>query len=170
MLRYGSFTGAILSIDGTLIKITKPTTEYPFDYYDRKTNFSLNFVCCVDYKLRFRAVTYGYGQNHDNRILRHSGLSEVIESINIQNTYVIGDSAFSGFQNIITPNIHHGAVQNENSINEIKKQRMTAEHAFGLFKNKFKRFDARIRNGHTQKNIKTIIGAMFIHNFIINNN
>ncbi|KAF7670557.1 putative nuclease HARBI1, partial [Cucumispora dikerogammari] len=59
-LKYSNNRGPILAIDGTHINISKPNIGNPFDYYDRKGNFSVNFVCLVDYKQRFRAVSYGF--------------------------------------------------------------------------------------------------------------
>ncbi len=35
-LKFGDFRGTVLTIDGTLIKISKFRIETPFDYYDRK--------------------------------------------------------------------------------------------------------------------------------------
>ena len=44
---------------------------------------------------------------------------------------------------------------------------MTSEHAFGRFKGKFRYFQSRIVNGEREKSIKIIKSAMWLHNFII---
>ena len=166
-LRFGTTKGCILTIDGTHLAITRPDCEEPFDYYNRKGFFSLSFICVFDDRLRFRGVTYGYGKNHDSRILRESRLINKIEAIDEENTYVLGDSAFGNFRNI---RITSWTTRNdfENTVlHSYKTQRVTSEHAFGRFKGKFRYFQSRIVNGEREKSIKIIKSAMWLHNFII---
>ncbi|KAF7696422.1 hypothetical protein CDIK_1901 [Cucumispora dikerogammari] len=80
-LKYSNNPGSIFTIDETLINISKPNISNSFDYYDEKGNFSVKFVCLVDYKHRFRAVSYGFGKCHDAKIYRGSHMRTLVKSI-----------------------------------------------------------------------------------------
>ncbi|KAF7685742.1 hypothetical protein CDIK_3510 [Cucumispora dikerogammari] len=88
-LKYSNNWGLIFEIDGTHINISKPNISKLFDYYDRKGNFSVNFVCFVDYKQSFRVVSYGFRKCHDARIYRGSHMRTLIKSIRDLEFFVI---------------------------------------------------------------------------------
>ena len=162
-----SISGTIMAIDGTHIPITRPKIN-PYAYYNRKSFFSINVVCLVDHKLRFRGVTYGHGSSHDMRILRISNIRDKIENIADSSVFIIGDSAFSSFSNIkITESTRSNPITQDESY-KLKQQRILVENAFGLFKGKFKRFDVRNINGEKNKNMRIFLSAIWIHNFLIN--
>lgn len=161
--------GAILAIDGTHIAINRPSVANPFDYYNRKGYFSINFICLVDHLQRFRGITYGFGKSHDARIYRCSNLRNLVERISDDTCYVIADSAFGGFENMRT--CLSTAADPLTSVDEynLSRQRIVVENAFGRFKGKFKRFNSEILNGEKPKYIRIVKCGMWIHNFIIEN-
>ena len=127
--------GAILAIDGTKIIIQKPKIE-SFRYYNRHQTFSITFVCVVDHLMRFRGITYGYGSSHDSFIYRTSNLRRLVEAINDENIYIVGDPAFIGFRNIkSTYNTRANLLSPEMEYN-LCKQRIIVENSFAFFKNK----------------------------------
>ncbi|KAI5154528.1 hypothetical protein ENBRE01_3403, partial [Enteropsectra breve] len=142
----------------------------PFDYYDRKGCFSITFVCVVDHQQRFRGITYGFGKSHDARIYRGSNLRNLVEGISDDFCYVLGDSAFSGFENIKTCSSTASVPLTPEEQYNLSKQRIIVENAFGRFKGKFKRFEHRILKGDRNKYIIIVKAAMWLHNFIIDNN
>ncbi|KAI5154611.1 hypothetical protein ENBRE01_3427 [Enteropsectra breve] len=161
--------GAILAIDGTQIKICRPEIAQPFDYYNRKSCFSITFVCVVDHLQRFRGITYGFGKSHDARIYRSSNLRNLIEGITDDSCYAVGDSAFSGCSKIQICASTIASPLTDAAAYNLSKQRIIVENAFGRFKGKFKRFETRIRKGDKISYAKIIKAAMWIHNFIIDN-
>lgn len=161
--------GCILTLDGTQIPIIRPS-ECPFDFFERKGTFSLKLICVVDHKMRFKGVTYGFGASHDSRVLRISNLYKLIRERVPERYFILGDGAFSGFERIkITESTRSHPISIEESIKLIR-QRIIVENAFGLFKNKFKRFDVRSYGGQRIKNIKILLSSLWVHNFIIDNN
>ena len=164
-LEKGEFQGCILAIDGTHIEITSPASD--FDFYNRKGHFSINFVCAVDYKKRFRGASYGFGSSHDARIYRRStSLRDKIESYP-QRYFCVADSAFSGFNNVLaTISTTSNYISNED-LYELGKQRVVVENAFGLLKNKFKRLKYPVNNANLKKIVKIFYSALWLHNFII---
>lgn len=156
----------ILAIDGTHVPIRAPF-DRPFRCYNRKGFFSIVYLCVVDYKKRFRGVTYNNGSVHDARIYRTSALRELIEQL-IDTPYcVVGDPAFCGFNGIEIPDR-----MNSQSIytQELGKSRIIVENAFGLLKNKFRILTRRIDNGIVPNRIKMVLGIMWLHNYIIDKN
>ena len=91
--------GTILSIDGTLLPIQKPTVNGD-KYYCRKKYFALNLIMLCDYKKRIRFITTGYGRCHDARVYRNSNnLQNYVEGLP-GNYWIVGGSAFRGLMNI----------------------------------------------------------------------
>ena len=151
----------VLAIDGTHIEAKKPQ-KYPFSYYNRHSTFSINIIAIVDHKLRFRGVTYGFGRNHDSRVLRNSDLFEKINLIQ-NNCKIVGDPAFRCFRenNIIVPETDN--YSDENTL--LKKQRVRVENCFAIFKGKFKRFSGKVDARETNRDIKILYSSIFFTQF-----
>ena len=164
----GNLPNCLLAIDGTEIQISKPSSR-PFSYYNRHDVFSITFLCAVDYKMRFRAISYGYGSSHDSYLYRISNLRNLIEDIDDPHIFIVGDPAFRGFERIRTAISTNNEPLTPFLESSLSKQRIKVENAFGLFKGKFKRFNGRVLKGGEEKNIDYIKCAFFIHNWIINN-
>ena len=167
--RIENIKGPLLAIDGTKITIKRPSNNV-FRYYDRSVSFSLNFICIVDYRKRFRGLTFGFSSTHDSFLYRSSNLKNLMDGISDENVYIVGDPAFINLQNIKST---YNTLNNPLSIFEeesLCKQRVVVENAFALFKNKWKRFASGIYNGSQQNSLKIILSTFFLHNFIINNN
>ncbi|KRH94048.1 putative nuclease HARBI1 [Pseudoloma neurophilia] len=156
----------LLALDGTEIQISRPNSQ-PFSYYNRHDIFSVKFLCAIDYKLRFRGVSYGFGASHDSFVYSASRLRDKIENISDRNVFILADSAFTGFRNIVATVSTINFPISEQMLTKYKKMRIKVENAFGLFKGKFKRFSGRIIFGHSDKSIRLIKASIFIHNFII---
>lgn len=161
-----SATNAVLVIDGTHIQVTSQSSD-TFCFYNRKGQFSLNYVCIVDYKYRIRGLTYGFGSMHDSRIYNISQMKRKLDLLlNDTEFFIVGDSAFKGMSNIKSTNQNPIS---EEELNLLIKIRVIVENAFGMFKMKFKRFNYRIFNGTSLKSHKILCSSFFIHNFIIEN-
>ncbi len=164
--RIGGVENCLLAIDGTEIQISKPSRS-GFSFYNRHDVFSVTFLCAVDYKMKFRAITYGFGSSHDSFLYRNSNMRDMIENIEEDEIFIIGDPAFRGFDRIKTTSSTMSMPLTREMEYALSKQRMKVEHAFGIFKSKFKRFFGRTLYGSSESNIKFILCAFFIHNWII---
>lgn len=90
-----------MAIDGTHFEMRRPKTEGN-DFFNRKGFYSLHFICLINPDMKFRALTYGHGSNHDSRVLRISKISERKEQLP-ENTFIVEDRAFRAFSKIEIP-------------------------------------------------------------------
>ncbi|KAF2892744.1 hypothetical protein ILUMI_13428 [Ignelater luminosus] len=100
--RQKGFPGVVEVIDGSHIKIDKPSKD-PESYINRKGYiiFQLQAVC--DHNMRIRNVYAGYpGSVHDSLVLRTSPLPQTLQE-KCQNLYILGDSGYPLLPNLITP-------------------------------------------------------------------
>ena len=98
-LNLAPYHGTILRIDGTHVRIEKPSLN-GIKYFNRKKYYSLNVIIIVDFKQNIRFLTSGYGKNHDARIYRNSNnFQNYVEGLP-RNYWVVGDVAFRSFDNI----------------------------------------------------------------------
>ena len=78
---------------------------------------------------------------------------------------MIGDKAYSGLPNVRIAETFYYV--NRDMCESLKRQRIIVENAFGLFKEKFKRFAVPQIKGDSTRYMKILIGAGVIHNLII---
>ncbi|XP_018398277.1 PREDICTED: putative nuclease HARBI1, partial [Cyphomyrmex costatus] len=80
-LQQKQFPGVIGAVDGTHIRIDKPTQDHD-SYVNRKQFFSIHMQCVVDHKLKILDAFIGYpGSVHDARVFRESHLYECLQEI-----------------------------------------------------------------------------------------
>ena len=160
----GDIEETILAIDGTHIPIKRPAVRGHL-YYNRKKIHSLNILAAVDYQKKIRFILTGYGANHDMRVVRnYTNFLNFIDGIP-RNFFLIGDKAYRSITNLRIPEVKPGI--NEYMANQLGKQRIIVENAFGLFKAKFKRFTFPQQNGESIKHVRNFIEAVIIHNILV---
>lgn len=183
--RVCSFPDACLAIDGSLIQI-----ERPFDYegwYCRKGYPAINAQCVVDYKQRFRSYALRPGAENDKGIFNRSEFGRTIHQILPSDKVILADAGYQLYAHCLTPyEIHDKMTPEEKNYNYLhSRTRITVENAFGLLKNRFRRFQAplnqrgSLNNGwHRGRTIKTasaqasriIRAALILHNVYIDLN
>ena len=183
--RVCNFPDACLAIDGSLIQI-----ERPFDYegwYCRKGYPAINAQCVVDYKQRFRSYALRPGAENDKGIFNRSEFGRTIHQILPPDKVILADAGYQLYAHCLTPyEIHDKMTPEEKNYNYLhSRTRITVENAFGLLKNRFRRFKAplnqrgSLNNGwHRSRTIKTasaqasriIRAALILHNVYIDLN
>jgi hypothetical protein len=137
-----SFPDACLAVDGTLIQI-----ERPFDYegwYCRKGWPAINVQGVVDFKRRFRSYAMRPGAENDKGVFNRSEFGKTIHQLLPQNKTILADAGYQLFRHCMTPyDIHDGMTQEEKHYNHLHScTRIIVENAFGILKNRFRRFKA----------------------------
>jgi len=87
--------GVIGAIDGSHIKIKRPTSKHHYVYYNRKGDYSFLIQGVCDYQKKFISFFCGEpGSIHDSRLLKKSFLYR--KGINgfLGTNFLLGDSAY----------------------------------------------------------------------------
>jgi len=130
--------GCVGAVDGTLFPFgSKPNIKNAEDYFDRKSNYSLNAIIINDQKKRIRYVFLGWpGSIHDDRSISTSALLRNPDDFFGYRQYLVGDSAFSPRRTLISvfKKPRGGALtEDQETFNKIlSKFRVTSEHAIGM--------------------------------------
>ena len=119
-----------MAVDGTEFTKTKPSND-SFYYYNRKSVFSVKFICLTNYKLNFRNITYGFSSSNYSRVFRNSSLKNYTNNLN--SYYDVGDLAFQEFGNIICTISTTLNPKNHEIFKCLMKQQIIVKNAFGLF-------------------------------------
>lgn len=160
--------GTVMAVDGTHIEINAPRSE-PAKYYNYKGYYSLNWLMGCDATMKFRFVFGpGYGSSNDAFIFRISNLRDWLENNLLQGYHIIGDGAYPQLPKLKRP--FKGNLSEEEKVfnKRLCKQRQKIETAFGLFKNRFRKFKNMICKGENQFNIRVFISSIVLHNILIN--
>ncbi|XP_044763942.1 protein ANTAGONIST OF LIKE HETEROCHROMATIN PROTEIN 1-like isoform X1 [Coccinella septempunctata] len=141
--RNNGFPGAIGFIDGSHIEIPKPDKNQD-SYINRKGYHSLLLQGVVDHNKKFIDVFCGEpGSLHDARLLRRSALYATISDNPdfIGEYYLLGDSAYSNLDWIVTPYPDTEFLsENQKIFNQrLSSKRVVVKNAFGLLKGRFRR-------------------------------
>ncbi|XP_031358966.1 putative nuclease HARBI1 [Photinus pyralis] len=100
--RNNGFPGVIGAIDGSHIKIDKPSKD-PDSYINRKGYYSIQLQVVCDHQRKIRDIFVGYpGSVHDSRVFRVSPLSQSLAE-KCGNFYLLGDSGYPLLPNLLTP-------------------------------------------------------------------
>ncbi|CAH1380903.1 unnamed protein product, partial [Tenebrio molitor] len=100
--RENGFPGVIGTIDGSHIKIDKPSDD-PESYMNRKGYYSIQIQGVCDHQAQIRDVFLGFpGSVHDSRVLRCSPLFDSLAE-KCQNFYLLGDSGYPVLPHLLTP-------------------------------------------------------------------
>ena len=125
----------------------------------------MNVLALVDPLKKFRFISNGYGSNHDMRVFRNSDtLQNFTEGLSNE-FFIVGDKAYRAIEKVRVPTIYGNIT--EEMKEHLGKQRIIVENAFGLFKNKFRRFAHSQKNGDSPKYMKMLIGAAIIYNLLL---
>ncbi|XP_049308863.1 putative nuclease HARBI1 isoform X2 [Bactrocera dorsalis] len=165
------FPGVIMCVDGTHIKLIKPSNE-PFLYYNRKGFYSINAMVC-DHKLRIRSIDARYpGCNHDAHVWGLSKLRCYMERRyreGERNTWLLGDAGYPLQPWLMTPyrSVSQGSRQSNYNIKH-SKTRNIIERTIGVLKNRFRcLLGARELHYSPQKASQIINVVCALHNICI---
>ncbi|KAJ8927446.1 hypothetical protein NQ314_020116 [Rhamnusium bicolor] len=146
--RQNGFPGVLGVIDGTHIKIDKPSDD-PDSYINRKGFYSIQVQLLCDHQLKIRDVFIGYpGSVHDSRVFRSSPLCQSLLE-KCHDLYILGDSGYPLLPNLLTPFKDRGQLTRAQSNYNVKlsKNRYLIEHCIGLLKQKFRQlFHVKLRS------------------------
>jgi hypothetical protein len=163
--------------DGTLLPLAfRPSTEDYADYKGRKMHYTLTMLVVNDDKRKIRYFNAGWpGSTHDDRVFRNSQLAQDLESHFLDTEYIIGDSAYSP-QNCMV-SVYKKPVgapmhpDNEIFNTKLAKPRVSSEHTIGILKGRFP-FLRSIRMRLTGKKsfrkiLRYITVCVILHNFLV---
>ncbi|KAJ8934262.1 hypothetical protein NQ314_013484 [Rhamnusium bicolor] len=146
--RQNGFPGVLGVIDGTHIKIDKPSDD-PDSYINRKGFYSIQVQLLCDHQMKIRDVFIGYPESvHDSRVFRSSPLCQSLPE-KCHDLYILGDSGYPLLPNLLTPFKDRGQLTRARSNYNVKlsKNRYLIEHCIGLLKQKFRQlFHVKLRS------------------------
>ena len=100
----GGIPNVIGAIDGTQIKIRKPSPEREEAFYCRKGYHSLNVQFVCNGEMMFTNCLARFpGSFHDSRIWRNSAVREFLERTNMNECWLLGDSGYPLEPWLLTP-------------------------------------------------------------------
>ncbi|XP_018305551.1 putative nuclease HARBI1 [Mycetomoellerius zeteki] len=159
------FPGVIGSIDGSYIRIDKPS-EDPVAYINRKHYFSVHMQGTVNEKKKFLDVFVGYpGSVHDARVFANSSLAEDLPALCQDGSIFLDDAAYPCLPQLITPYRDNGHLtQAQRNFNRMHSQcRISVEHGFGELKQRFRQlYFLKLRN--MEFIVKFILVCCVLHN------
>jgi len=161
--------GVIGAIDGSHIKIKRPTSKDHYVYYNKKGVYSLLIQGVCDYQKKFISFFCGEpGSIH--HLLKKSSLYR--KGINgfLGTNFLLGDSAYPCLDWFICPfKDNSNLTQNKKIFNyRHSATRIVIENAFGLLKGRFRRLKF-FENNDLTFIIKCIVAAAVLHNICLNN-
>ncbi|GLV40906.1 uncharacterized protein CBL_08480 [Carabus blaptoides fortunei] len=168
--RQNGFPGAVGAIDGTHIRIDKPTNDSD-SYLNRKHFYSIQAQVVCDNRRRIIAVFIGFPESvHDSRILRSSPLLDTLPE-KCQGGYILGDSGYPCLRQLLTPYRDRGQLRRVELNYNIKlsQNRYIVEHCFGILKQKFRQlYHLKLRK--IVDMVHFIRACCVIHNFALDDN
>ncbi|XP_050339505.1 putative nuclease HARBI1 [Bactrocera neohumeralis] len=159
--------GIIVCIDGTHIKVLKPSTDEHL-YFNRKGFFSMNAMIVCDSNMTIRAVDVRYpGSSHDAFVwsistVRQHFLREY--EIGERTSRLLGDSGYGIEPFLLTPyrDPEYGSLQN--TFNRAHSSaRNVIERTIGLLKSRFRCLQGALQY-NPQKVVKIVNVCCALHN------
>ena len=162
------FPGVIVVIDGTHIRVQRPSGTSSELYRNQKDYFSLNVQIMFDSKLRVRdIVTHWYGSAHDSRIFRNSLLYDKLEVLP-PGSWLPGDSGYPCLPCLLTPFLSPSDAAQRRYNKSLTITRNCAERGIGVLKRRFPAIKSgpRVQIENSQP---IIVACAILHNIAINN-
>jgi len=170
----GVFPGVVGFVDGTFVILDSAPLKDWYSYYNRKSTYGLNaMVVCDDH----RTITYlrigDTSAVHDARVFEQSQLSLHPTGFFNKNEYLLGDTAYTTNDHMITPFKQPRAKgSNEQMFNAtLSARHVVIENTFGLLKARFPgitHISIKIRDQSTHKRVVNYFEvACIIHNFLL---
>ena len=143
-----SIPNCIAIADGTLFPLMQaPFTKDAPAYHGRKHLYSLSVMIVNDDKKKIRYYLSGFpGSAHDQRVFSNTDLYKQPSAFfsdeqNLQNYYLIGDSAFSNSPTVVAAFKGYNNIllnEEQEKFNTVMGSlRVTSEHTIGILKNRF---------------------------------
>ncbi|KAJ8943183.1 hypothetical protein NQ314_009814 [Rhamnusium bicolor] len=161
------FPGVIGIIDGTHIKIDKPSQD-PDSYLNRKHFYSIQAQIVCDHRRKIRDIFVGSpGSVHNSRAFRSSPLCETLAE-KCGNFYIPGDSGYPCLRHLLTPFRDHGNLtrRQQNYNYKLARNRYIIEHCFGILKQKIRQLYL-LKLGKIEDIVNFIRACCVLHNFAI---
>jgi hypothetical protein len=170
----GVFANCVGFVDGTYIILRyAPLTDWYY-YYNRKSSYGLNAMVVCDDRRRILYTRVGdTSAVHDTRVFDNSRLGREPDEFFSAGEYLLGDSAYTCTDHMITPFKKPRARQrNETRFNAtLSSRRIAIEHVFGILKARFPavtRIGIRITGPETHKLVVDWFeAACILHNFLL---
>ncbi|XP_052788853.1 putative nuclease HARBI1 [Mya arenaria] len=151
-------------IDGTHIRIRAPS-EDEYMYVNRKQFHSINVQVVVDGEDKIIDIVARWpGSVHDARILRESGLSQLLDNGfgGHEQFHLLGDSGYPSKRWLLTPYLNPQGLAQE-AYNSHKTTRSRVEKAIGQLKRRFGVLHTEITLS-PEKACKVVIACAALHN------
>ncbi|XP_069109344.1 putative nuclease HARBI1 [Argopecten irradians] len=158
------FPGVIGAIDGTHIRILRPSINEP-EFVNRKNFHSINVQIVVDANSRILDLVARWpGSAHDARILRESGLARIFEARMVPvKCHLLGDSGYPCKNWLLTPYLNPLPGQQTRYNSAHKTTRCIVERAIGQWKRRFHVLHGEIRL-RPERVCKLITACGILHN------
>lgn len=158
------FPNVIGCVDGTHIPIQSPGGANAEIFRNRKGYFSVNVQVICDSKLLIRDIVARWpGSTHDSTMFNASLIGVSLEANEFPGSYLLGDSAYSCKEYLLTP-ISNPTTQSENNYNAAHIQtRNTVERTFGVWKRRFPCLKLGLRT-FLRTSLEVIIATAVLHN------
>lgn len=169
----GAFPGCVGAVDGIALEIDKPDPldcENPSDYWNHKVHgHALVFQVICDARCRVRWLNVrctgdtndalAWEASHLHRLLKEHPMDDIF--------YIIGDDAYKGGGDVITPFPGKGLSYEKDNFNFWQSStRMKIEQTFGIWKERWGFFNRS--SGLAMQNFEEIVRSSFIlHNLVI---
>ncbi|XP_049301914.1 putative nuclease HARBI1 [Bactrocera dorsalis] len=167
-----SFPGVIMCVDGTHIKIVKPSEE-GFLYYNRKGFYSINAMVVCDNRMRIKSIDARYpGCNHDSHVWGLSKLRSHMERRyreGERNAWLLGDAGYPLQPWLMTPyrSVSQGSPQSNYNMRH-STTRNIVERTIGVLKNRFRCLLGARELHYSPHKVSQIINvACALHNICI---
>lgn len=153
-------------VDGSQIKISRPSVDNADDFLNRKGFYSINCQFACDDQMRIIDVVARWpGSVHDARIFENSVLKFDMENSPTPGV-LLGDNGYPCRRYIMTPLLNPMTRQQKLFNVRHKRTRITVERLFGILKRRFLCLHFGLRFS-PERCCRVIIATSIIHNFIL---
>lgn len=167
----GHFPNVVGAVDGSFIPIIAPSVDEHL-YVTRKGFHAINIqgICDAD-NLFLDIVVKWPGCTHDSYMWNNCNVSQLFESGQLPNTWLLGDSAYALKPWMMTP-LMSPATRAERRYNvSHKRTRCVVERTYGIWKSRFRCLH---KSGgcmmfSPQRDVKVIAATAVLHNICVRN-